>query len=355
MILGNTIEQCIIALIASLITTSILFFARALILNRLPWIKENVNLIKDYPLMEVSSKTHSFFLVIVGLYIGSLFINFPEEHAFWPARIMLAAFALQGGLWANELVLYFIRTSKALDVGQDALTSGSLTVINFVSRTVLWSIVFIFFLSNLGFDVTALLTGLGVGGVAVALAVQNILGDLFASLSIVIDKPFKIGDFIIVDEFKGYVENVGLKTTRVRSLSGEQVVFANADLLSSRIRNYKRMERRRITFTIDVTMDTTPDQLEQMPYLFSNIIDPMDRVTFGRAHFKEITDRGYSFEIVYFIENPDMGFYLDTQHRINLEILRCLDKEEIELANSLMTFYGKKGLAQYNAALLRTT
>jgi small-conductance mechanosensitive channel len=188
-------------------------------------------------------------------------------------------------------------------------------------------------------DVTALVAGMGIGGIAVALALQNILGDLFASLSIVLDKPFVIGDFIIVGELMGGVEKIGLKTTRVRSLSGEQLIFSNSDLLNSRIRNYKRMQERRIPFGFGVTYQTTPDQLEAIPALIKSIIECEEGLRFDRAHFKGFGESSYDFEVVYYINTPDYNAYMDAQQTINLALCRGFAERGIEFAYPTRTIH----------------
>ncbi len=186
------------------------------------------------------------------------------------------------------------------------------------------------------------MAGLGIGGIAVALAVQNILGDLFASLSIVLDKPFVIGDFIIVNEFLGTVEHIGLKTTRIRSLSGEQVIFSNADLLRSRIRNFKRMFERRVTFSIGVTYQTPSDKLERISALLKEIVVKQPKARFDRAHFKEFGDSALIYEVVYYVQNPDFNVYMDIQQAINIEIVRRFEEESIEFAYPTRTIHVKQ-------------
>jgi small-conductance mechanosensitive channel len=194
-------------------------------------------------------------------------------------------------------------------------------------------------LDNLGVNVSALIAGLGVGGIAVALAMQNILGDLFASFSIVLDKPFVIGDFIIVDNFLGTIEHIGLKTTRVRSLSGEQLIFSNTDLLKTRIRNYKRMYERRIVFSIGVVYQTSHEKLTKIPKIIKNIINKQEQTRFDRAHFKEYGPYSLNFEIVYWIEIPDYNIYMEIQQAINLEIFKQFEKEDIEFVYPSQSIY----------------
>ncbi|HEV7226556.1 MAG TPA: mechanosensitive ion channel family protein, partial [Pirellulales bacterium] len=189
---------------------------------------------------------------------------------------------------------------------------------------------------------SALVAGLGVGGIAIALAAQNVLGDLFASLSIVLDRPFILGDFIAVGDFSGAVEHIGLKTTRLRSLSGEQLVFSNADLLQSRIRNYKRMYERRIQFTFGVAYGTSRDQLTAIPGMIREAIAAHEKTRFDRAHFKSFGDSALIFEAVYYVLSPDYNLYMDIQQAINLTLLQGFAAAGIDFAFPTQTIYVHK-------------
>jgi small-conductance mechanosensitive channel len=214
-------------------------------------------------------------------------------------------------------------------MGGDLAGTTTVAALGFISRTVLWSIVFLLALENFGFDVTALVAGLGVTGIAVALALQNILGDLFASLSIVLDKPFVVGDYIVVDTHQGTVDRIGLKTTRVRSLSGEQIVFSNADLVKSRLRNFKRMQERRVAFTFGVTYQTPEALLTRIPDIVRDIINARPSARFDRAHFQSFGEYALVFEVVYFVTTPDYALYMDIQQAINLGLLGRFRQEGI--------------------------
>ncbi|MBE0636789.1 mechanosensitive ion channel family protein, partial [Candidatus Bipolaricaulota bacterium] len=194
-------------------------------------------------------------------------------------------------------------------------------------------------LDNLGVNVSTLIATLGVGGIAIALAVQNILSDLFASLSIIVDRPFVIGDFIIVGEQMGNVEKIGLKTTRVRSLTGEQIIFSNSDLLSSRVRNYRRMYERRIAFTVGVTYQTTPEELEAIPVLIEGIVSCQPDVRFDRCHFKSLGDFALQIETVYYVLVSDYAVYMNVQQAINLGIMRAFAQRGIEFAYPTQTLF----------------
>jgi small-conductance mechanosensitive channel len=195
-----------------------------------------------------------------------------------------------------------------------------------------WIVAAIAAIDNLGFNVGAVLTGLGIGGVAVALALQNILADLFASLSIVIDKPFVLGDSIGVDQFSGTVEHIGLKTTRVRSATGEELIFANGDLLKSRIRNFQRMTQRRAMLRISVSAQTPLEKLERIPLLLQTLVEKQPQTRFERAHFVALGASAHEFELVYHVTAKEQRVLLDTQQALSYELLRTFAAEGIGLA-----------------------
>ncbi|MGQ9837913.1 MAG: mechanosensitive ion channel family protein [Cyanobacteriota bacterium] len=197
----------------------------------------------------------------------------------------------------------------------------------------------LFLLDNLGFDITALVTSLGIGGIAIALAAQGILQDLFSYLSIVLDRPFEIGDFLVLGDFMGSVEHIGIKTTRLRSLSGEQIVMANTDMTGSRIRNYKRMQRRRIVFHFGVTYETPSEKLQEIPNLVKQIIEAQPNTQFDRAHFAAYGDFSLNYEVVYFVLSPDFNLYMDVQERINLALKQAFQERGIEFAYPTQLLY----------------
>jgi small-conductance mechanosensitive channel len=204
---------------------------------------------------------------------------------------------------------------------------------------VIWTVGLVFLLDNLGFKVSAVITGLGIGGIAVALAAQAILGDLFAYFVIFFDRPFEIGDFIIVGDKLGSVEYIGLKTTRVRSLSGEQLVFSNKDLTDSRIHNYKKMERRRVVFQLGVTYQTTLDQLKEIPGMVRQIIESQQDIAFDRGHFAKYGDFSLTFEFVYYVIGADYNKYMDIQQAINVAIYEQFEQKGIEFAYPTQTLF----------------
>ena len=215
----------------------------------------------------------------------------------------------------------------------------ALGALGFVAKALIWAIFVLLILQNLGVEITALLAGVSVGGIAVALAVQNVLGDLLGSLSIILDKPFMIGDYIVVGEYSGTVEHVGLKSTHIRSVSGEQLVFSNSDLLNSRIRNYKRMQERRAVFTLGVTYDTPVEKLAAIPQMVEELVEEQEQTRFSRCHFKSFGSFSLDIETVFYMTVPDYDAYMDVQQAINLGLYRGFAREGIEFAFPTQTVH----------------
>ena len=283
-----------------------------------------------------------WFLLWLSIYIGSLFLELSEPLLSVRSMVTVAVVLLQVGFWVLGLIDYWIE-QKALSEDMGGERKTTLSVMGVILKIAVWIFVSLIILDNLpGVEITTLITGLGIGGIAVGLAVQNILSDLFSSVSIALDKPFVIGDTIKSGEFIGTVESIGLKSTRLRSLSGEQLIISNSDLLSSRIQNFKRMERRRILFSLGVTYDTSLENLENIPALLEDIISTKPNVTFDRAHFKEFGVFSLNFEIVYFIEGSDFRQFMDVQQEINLEIYRRFGQMGIQFAYPTQVVYTRQ-------------
>jgi small-conductance mechanosensitive channel len=218
----------------------------------------------------------------------------------------------------------------------------SIKSIGLVIKIVLWGAGIVFLLDNLGFKISAIIAGLGIGGIAVALAAQTILGDLFSFFSILFDRPFEVGDFIIIGEYLGAVEYIGIKTTRIRSLGGEQLIFSNTDLTNSRVRNYKRMNERRVVFKLGVTYSTPYEKMQKIPKIIKQIITNVKDTRFDRAHFFSYGDFNLVIEVVYYVLSPDYNKYMDIQEEINLAVMQAFAKEKIEFAYPTQTLYVKK-------------
>lgn len=201
-----------------------------------------------------------------------------------------------------------------------------------IIQVVLWAVGILFLIDNLGYDITTIIAGLGIGGIAIALAAQTILGDLFSYLVIFFDKPFEIGDFIIVDDKLGTVEYIGIKTTRLRTLNGEQLICSNTDLTNSRVHNYKRMQERRVVFEFGVVYNTPLAKLKMISPMVRQIIESTEATRFDRAHFKSFGDFSLKFEVVFYVLSPDYNNYMDIQQSINIKLFELFEKEQVEFA-----------------------
>ena len=293
----------------------------------------------DDLLAETVRATSLLLLLPVALYAGASALEIPARLERFIQLAAVVGLLLQAGLWASRFLARWVARKAELSREREPREATALTLLGFAARIGVWSLVLLLTLDQLDFDITALVAGLGIGGVAVALAVQNILGDLFASLSIVLDKPFEVGDFIVVDGLRGTVERVGIKTTRLRSLDGELLVFSNADLLKSRIRNFQRMLERRVEFTIGVTYQTPPDKLKAVPQWLREAVEAQPRTRFDRAHFKEYGDSALVFEIVYYVLDRDYNLHMDVQQAINLAIFERFAREGVEFAYPTRTLH----------------
>lgn len=289
----------------------------------------------DHLIGQLALGTRGFFILAVAIYTAAFVLTLPKMGRLVVQRGMILALLIQAAFWANSVLTHVMARYQARRFADTADGSATLNGLTFIGRLLIGSLVTLLAMDNLGIDITALITGLGIGGVAVALAVQNILGDLFSSLTIIFDRPFVVGDQINVDTFSGTVEHIGLKTTRVRSISGEQLIFSNSDLLKSRIRNHKRMHERRVTFTLAVAYTTTHEQLSALPSLLREIITAQPHARFERAHFKTYGDFALLFEVVYFVTVPDYRIYMDTQQAINLALFQQLQQQGIALAHTI--------------------
>lgn len=289
-------------------------------------------------MLAMASRTLFPLLLMVSLYVGMSFLTIPAGVVSWISSGAVAAVILQTAIWANALVTFGLKRYQKQYRHIDPARMTTVRAVSMATRLVVILVAVILVLDNLpGVEITALVASLGIGGIAIALAVQSILSDLFASLSIILDKPFVLGDFIIVDTYMGTVEYIGLKTTRVRSLSGEQLVFANGDLLKSRIRNYKRMAEWRVVFTLGVTYQTAYRHLKSIPGWIETIIAALDLTRFDRAHFQGFGDYALKFEIVYYVLDPDYNRYMDIQQAINLAIHQKFEAEKIDFAYPTQT------------------
>lgn len=336
-IFDNSVESWLLSSLIILTSFLILKATISITGKKIKKLSLKTDMVVDDIIAVVFEKTRSFFLFFLAIYFGSLVLNIPDTTNSAFNSVLVLAVILQTALWGIAVINFVSDYYKNQKLEQDAASVTTFSALAFFGKLLIWSLVLLLALDNLGFNITTLITGLGIGGIAIALAVQNILGDLFASLSIVMDKPFVLGDFIIVDTHMGNVEHIGLKTTRIRSISGEQLIFSNNDLLKSRIRNFKRMTERRIVFRIGVVYQTAKEKLEIIPAMLQKIIEQQEHTRFDRAHFKEFGDFSLNFEIVYWLDDSDYKLYMETQQKINLQIFEQFKQNQIEFAYPTQT------------------
>ncbi|MBK8247792.1 MAG: mechanosensitive ion channel family protein [Gemmatimonadetes bacterium] len=292
---------------------------------------------------ELLGRTRWYFITTLAVRTGSAFLTLPPSVRDGIRQVAAIAILLQIAVWGNTLVTHWLRAWAARRQ-EDPLGESTIKAIGAAAKGLLWSVIFVLALRNvLDYDISALLTGLGIGGIAIALAVQNILGDLFAALSIVLDRPFEVGDTISVDTFTGTVEHIGLKTTRVRAISGEQVIISNADLLKSRVRNLKRMQERRVLQTFGITYDTPPDRVAAAPAMLRRCVESQALARFDRAHFARFADSWLELELAYFVKSAVYQDYMDTMEHVNLAVLRTFAAEQVQFAFPTRTIHATSG------------
>ena len=338
-IYNNPLENWLIAVA---ITAAVFFAAqivRRVIHKKLSAFAAKTVTIWDDLVAELIGRLNLLFFFVLACYLGAIDLSLPKPVREFLGHVVAIVVLLQVGILSAHAVSFWVGRFRNQKLVSNAGAVTTLTSVGVVLRMLIWVVLILIGLDNLGINITTLIAGLGISGIAVALAIQNILGDLFASFSIVLDKPFVIGDFIIIDEYLGTVEHVGLKTTRLRSLSGEQLIFSNADLLKSRIRNYKRMYERRVLFSIGVVYQTPYEQVVQIPAMIRAAVEKNANVRFDRAHFSQYGDFALKFEVVYWIQNPDYNVYMDIQQAINLDIFKQFDEAGIEFAYPTQTLF----------------
>jgi small-conductance mechanosensitive channel len=278
-------------------------------------------------------RTTVLFMLILAAEMGLTTLTPSSMITRISRSVVMIALIWQVGIWSTAATTAFLDRRRQQSIKTDRATAGSLSIIGIIARMAIWTVVALLILENAGVDVSALVAGLGIGGVAVALAMQNILGDLFASLSITFDHPFVLGDLLHVEGYSGRVEHIGLKSTRLRSVNGEQIILSNADLLRSRLRNYGRLDERRVEFTLAIAYGTDTDTLERIPRLIGEIVSAQSGTRFDRCHFARHGPWSLDFETVYFVLSPNYARHMDIQQQIQIQLHRAFARAGIEFAN----------------------
>jgi len=339
--LGNRILDYLIALTA--LVGGLLFVKLVVIavVRHLKKAAEKTVTMFDDLLVEIIEKIVLPGLYISCFYLGSKVLNLPSAADKLANILELGVVTFLVTRTVTMIISYGFNIYLAKRK-EDPAFIRSLEDMLKALKFLIWAFAVIIFLDNIGYKVSTIMAGLGIGGIAVAIAAQALLKDFFSYFSIVFDRPFKLGDFIIIGDFMGTVEHIGIKTTRIRSLGGEQLIFSNTDLTDSRVRNYKLMEKRRILFRIGVTYQTPLAKIKEIPKIIENIIKNTPNTAFDRAHFAIYGDFSLIFEVVYFVQNPDYNKYMDIQQEINFAIKEEFEKRGIEFAYPTQTLYLQK-------------
>jgi small-conductance mechanosensitive channel len=331
---GNSPREVIVAAALTATVLVLVTLVRAFAHQKVRRARQTAGDIDDF-LIDVANRTKIFLLLLPAIFLGIRALVVPLDlrrllHA--GAELSMIA---QVALWFTGVVDFWIRRYRRSRLDSDPSAVMTVNVFRLAAVVAVWIVAVMLAIENLGFNVTTLVAGFGIGGVAVALATQNILADLFASLSIVVDKPFILGDSISVDGHSGTVEHIGLKTTRLRATGGEELILSNNDLLKSRIRNFKRMTQRRAVTRLVLSHETPVATLVRIPILLRAAVEKQERARFDRAHLVTMNEHGFEVELAYVVTPPDYLVFLDVQQSVNLEVLRMFDEENVRLARDL--------------------
>lgn len=336
---GNPLRSWLYALTAFVAAVVVLSIVKRVASARLAKLAERTETDIDDLLVDLLRRTGKFFLVALGIFFAHHWLVLSAQFGDYLGRAIEIAMWIQAGLWGLGLVHFGIgRMIRGSPQDDPSRTMGA-SILGFIGRVLVWSLVLLLCLSANHVQIGPLLASLGVGGIAVALALQNILGDLFASITILLDKPFIVGDSVVLGDFVGKVERIGIKTTRLRSITGEEIAVGNNDLVSSRLRNYKNLLDGRQQFTLGVTYQTPSAQLAAIPSIVQEIVEATPGTRFGRMHFTRFGDFALLYEVVYFVLSGQKEEAMDAQHAINVEIHRRFEAEKIEFAYPTQTLY----------------
>lgn len=338
---NNTVQQYLIALGVLILSVIVLRIFKFVIVKRLHIISRKTKNQLDDIIVDVINAFHWPFYVFISLYIALKFIKIPEIIG--KVEYYILYFFLT--YYIVKTIQNFINIAAEHMIKKNDKNGGNTTSMKVLKRflnVIVWVIALIFVTSNLGFDVTGLVAGLGIGGIAIAFALQNVLEDIFASFSIHIDKPFSEGDYIVVGDEKGTVKKIGIKTTRIKASQGEEIVISNRKLTENIVHNYKKLEKRRGTFSFGVTYDTPVSKLRKIPGIIENIFSKVEKAAIDRVHFTEFGDFSLNYDIVFYVDSNKYSVYKDIQQEINLQIKEQFEKQKIEMAFPTQTLFVHK-------------
>ncbi|HTE42096.1 MAG TPA: mechanosensitive ion channel family protein [Steroidobacteraceae bacterium] len=334
---GNTVTDWGLGIAAFLITFTVLPFLKSYLIRVAKRHPHASELVVVQVSLRLIPRTSRIFVLVVALNLAMRFLDFAPKVERALAFLIQVGIWFQIGLWAVTIVTYLLDRKRAPQGQADPGFVSSLGIISFILHAVIWTIVVLLALDNLGVNITTLVAGLGIGGIAIALAVQTVLGDLLASLSITFDKPFSVGDSLSIDNINGKVEQIGIRSTRLRSVDGEQIIISNTDLLKSRVRNFGRMGERRGVVNLQIHNSTAVDKVRRVRAIVEEAIKSQKGLRLERCYFKEIAAASFNFEAVYFVADGNFDTLANGQQAVNLQILESFEKEGIEFASAAQT------------------
>jgi len=338
-LLGNSVLDYLVTLGALILFLIVFKIFQLVILNRLKKLAKTTKTDIDDILIEAVRSLKPPFYYFVSIYFVLPFLEIKESVLEIISGILIILIVYQ--IIKAILILVDYVFEKISNKKEDVGTKLAFSYLGIFAKVLIWSFGLLLILSNLGIDVTSLVAGLGIGGIAFAFAMKNILGDLFSSFAIFFDKPFLPGDFIRVGDQSGTVKKIGIKTTRVQASQGEEIVFSNQELTSTQIHNFKKLKERKIYFSFGVVYETPLKQIKEIPKIVKGIISEISEARFDRAHFNRFDNFALNFDVVYFVETDDYKKYMDIQQKINIEIMEAFEKEEIEMAYPTQVIYQK--------------
>jgi len=341
-ILGNTVQDYLIALVAFVVLVIVFKMLQWMVLAKLAKLAEKTKTDIDDTLITIVRSLKPGFYYFVAFYFASKYLVFSSLGTQIINMVLLVWVALQVVIALQILIDYVIEKKFADLDGDGEPDNGIVSFMSGMVKSLLWVVALLMVLSNLGINVTGLMAGLGVGGLAIAFALQGVFSDLFAAFSIYLDKPFKVGDYIVVGAHSGNIEKIGIKSTRIRALQGEEIVISNQELTSARIQNFKKLEERRISTQFGVTYNTPTEVLKKIPGIIEKIVNEEKSMRFVRAFFTTFGDFALLFDLVYYIESDEYADYLAAQQQMNFKIKETFEKEGIDMAFPTQTVYLEK-------------
>jgi len=337
---NNSIQSYLIALGILLLVFIFLKIFKFIVLKKLGKAAKKTKTKKDDQVVKAIENIGWPLYFVLGLYFCLKILILPEFLVKGVKYLTFIVITYYVVIAIQRIIIFTI--NKNVESKETKMDQHTGEILGRITKIILWIIAIILIISNLGYDISTLIAGLGIGGIAIAFALQNILSDIFSSFSIYMDQPFRVGDFIVIGTDSGTVKKIGMKSTRIQTLHGEELVVSNRELTSTRISNYKKLKKRRVVFNIGVIYDTSSKKLKKIPPIIKEVFKNRKDVELSRVHFKSFGDFSLNFEVVYVLNKKYYNFYMDTQQKINFAIKEKFDKAKIEMAFPTQTVYVKK-------------